>query len=65
MLRRVALREIEVPRIMSDGLATKELAHRLGFSRRTAEIYRSNILRKLEVRNSIQAVRVCWDAVHR
>lgn len=48
---------------MSEGLATKKLAHRLCIGPSTAEIYRSNILRKMEVRNAIETARVWWHAV--
>ncbi len=39
------------------GFQTKEIAHRLGLSARTVEVHRSNVLRKMGARNTIDLVR--------
>jgi DNA-binding NarL/FixJ family response regulator len=50
-------REEEVVRLIADGLTDREIASRLGVSRRTAEAHVGHILRKLGVRNRAQAVK--------
>jgi DNA-binding NarL/FixJ family response regulator len=50
-------RELEVLPLMSDGLANKEIASRLGFSTHTAKFHVESILRKLGAANRAEAVR--------
>jgi PAS domain S-box-containing protein len=49
-------REMEVLRVLSSGLPTKEMAERLGVSYYTARNQISSILRKLGVRSRLEAV---------
>jgi DNA-binding NarL/FixJ family response regulator len=49
-------REEEVLRLVADGLTDREIAVRLGVSRRTAEAHVAHILHKLGARNRAQAV---------
>ncbi len=50
-------REREVLRLIADGHSTKELAHKLGITFRTAASHRSNIMQKLDVHRSASLVR--------
>lgn len=50
-------REIEVLRLLADGLTTKAAAVRLGVSFKTAACHRSRILQKLDVDTIVLAVR--------
>ena len=52
----LTLREGEVLRLMADGLTDRQIAARLGVSRRTAEAHVGHILHKLGARNRAQAV---------
>ncbi len=47
-------REREIYDCLGEGLATKEIARRLGISRRTVDVHRSNIARKLRVESPTQ-----------
>lgn len=49
-------REIEVIRLLAEGLTSMEIAERLFLSDHTIKTHRKNILRKLNVSNSSQAV---------
>jgi len=52
----LTVREEEVRRLMADGLTDRQIATRLGISRRTAEAHVGHILHKLGARNRAQAV---------
>jgi DNA-binding CsgD family transcriptional regulator len=49
-------REIEVLRLMSDGLVNKEIAGRLGISEHTAKFHVASILGKLQASSRTDAV---------
>lgn len=49
-------REIEILQLIKQGLLSKEIAHALGISIHTVHIHRQNLLRKLGVQNSIEAI---------
>jgi DNA-binding NarL/FixJ family response regulator len=49
-------REAEVLRLLSEGLANKEIASRLSFSTHTAKFHVESILRKLGAANRAEAV---------
>lgn len=55
-LDRLTKRELEVLEALADGSASKSVAWMFGISIRTVEMHRSNILSKLGVRNTAQAV---------
>lgn len=44
-------REVEVLRLVAQGLSTKEIASRLDISARTVETHRANLMRKLNLRS--------------
>ncbi|MCC6415903.1 MAG: response regulator transcription factor [Opitutaceae bacterium] len=52
-------REIEVARLVCEGLSSKEVATRLNLSVRTVEKHRSNLMEKLGVREVASLVRYC------
>lgn len=49
-------REIEILHLIQRGLLSKEIAYKLGISIHTVNIHRQNLLRKLDVQNSIEAI---------
>ncbi|MDD3039506.1 LuxR C-terminal-related transcriptional regulator [Bacteroides sp.] len=49
-------REIEILHLIKQGLLSKEIACKLGISIHTINIHRQNLLRKLGVQNSIEAI---------
>jgi two-component system response regulator FixJ len=51
-------REVQVFRLLLEGHQNKRIAADLNCSRRTVEIHRANVFRKLEVRNLVQLVRL-------
>ncbi len=50
-------RELDVLRLMAEGLTTKEIAARLNMRFKTAACHRSRILQKLNVTSTVSAVR--------
>jgi FixJ family two-component response regulator len=61
--RRDALtaRELDVLRLLVDGLPSKLIAYELGISSRTAEHHRSAVMRKMEARTLSHLVRMALD----
>lgn len=53
---RLTNREIEILQLIKQGLLSKEIASILGISIHTVNIHRQNLLRKLGVQNSIEAI---------
>lgn len=53
----LTIREIEILRLIHEGLLSKEIAERLCISIHTVNIHRQNLLRKLGVQNAIEAIR--------
>ena len=51
-------REIEIIQLLSDGLYTKEIAEKLFISDKTVERHKTNILKKLKLRNTAQLIKV-------
>ena len=51
-------REIEILRLIQKGMLSKEIANKLCISNHTVNIHRQNLLRKLDVQNSIEAIRL-------
>ena len=54
-------REVDVLLCFADGAPNKVVAHSLGLSVRTVEVYRANMLRKLGVRSLAQALFLARD----
>jgi DNA-binding NarL/FixJ family response regulator len=50
-------REIEIVRLISEGLTSQEMADKLFISPRTVETHRANLMKKLSVKNAIELVR--------
>lgn len=48
----LSIRELEVIKLIKEGLSSKEIAAKLDISVRTAEVHRHNILKKLKLKNS-------------
>jgi DNA-binding NarL/FixJ family response regulator len=57
ILDRLTSRELEVLRLLADGLTARQVATALGISTRTAEGHVAEILRRLGARNRAEAVR--------
>lgn len=55
-------REVEIARLVTEGLSSKEIADRLNLSVRTVEKHRANIMEKLGVREVASLVRYCMQA---
>jgi DNA-binding NarL/FixJ family response regulator len=51
-------RELEVLKLVAEGLATKEIAARLDISTRTVETHRANLMRKLDVHSIARLVQI-------
>lgn len=51
-------REIEILRLIQKGMLSKEIANKLCISIHTVNIHRQNLLRKLSVQNSFEAIRL-------
>jgi two-component system nitrate/nitrite response regulator NarL len=54
-------REMEIIQFLADGLLSKEIAEKLFISVKTVERHKTNILKKLQVRNTAQMVKVATD----
>jgi len=50
-------RELEVIKLLADGLTTEEIARQLSISAKTVERHKSNILGKLNLKNTAQLIR--------
>ncbi len=50
-------REFEVAKLMSQGLSTKKIAEALGCAPSTVKTHRSNLMRKMQARNSAEVAR--------
>lgn len=55
-VHKLTKREVEILGALAKGLQSKNIAWELGISTRTVEMHRSNILTKLEAKNTSQAV---------
>ncbi len=50
-------REIEILRLVGEGLSSKEIATRLGLSLRSIESHRTHLFQKLKLRSAVELVR--------
>jgi len=51
-ISKLSEREVDVLKFIKDGLSSKEIADKLFLSSRTVEVHRSNILKKLNLKNT-------------
>jgi two-component system response regulator FixJ len=61
-LSKLSARENEVLRALTDGAANKQVAHQLGLSTRTVEVYRASGLAKLKIRSIAEFVTLVGKA---
>jgi len=61
-IAKLSSRETEVLKGLIDGRPNKQIAHELGLSPRTVEIYRANLMNKLDVRSLSEALRIAFTA---
>jgi len=54
---RLTKREIEIIKLIADGLTSQQIADKLFISPRTVETHRANLLKKMEVKNAIELVK--------
>lgn len=57
LLSSISEREMEVIRLLGDGLAIKEIGDRLCISPRTVETHKKNLLEKLELSNTVALIK--------
>ncbi len=50
-------REVEIIRLLSDGLSNQKIASQLGISHRTVDTHRTNIMQKVKVKNVAELVK--------
>ena len=62
LLDSLSLREKEVLTLVANGHTSQEIADLLGLSIQTIKIHRKNVLKKLEVKSSIQAIAILESA---
>lgn len=55
-IKGLSLREIEIIKLIREGLSSKEIANRLSIAVRTAEVHRHNILKKLGLKNTASLI---------
>ncbi|MEO6613799.1 MAG: response regulator transcription factor [Chitinophagaceae bacterium] len=55
-IKELSLREIEIIKLIKEGLSSKEIATLLNISIRTAEVHRHNILKKLGLKNTASLI---------
>lgn len=63
-IQRLTPRQRDVLRLVIDGCANKQIAAALGLSAKTVEIHRANLMRKLEVSNVAELVRLMRGNKH-
>ena len=56
-------REVEIIRLLSDGLSNQKIALQLGISHRTVDTHRTNIMQKVKVKNVAELVK--YAIVHK
>ncbi len=61
-IKRLTPREVEVLRLVAEGLSTKEIAHRLKITFKTAVSHRTHLLQKLGIHESASLVRLAIRA---
>lgn len=64
-LERLSDRELEVLQLIGSGLGTRKIAEQLHLSIKTVETYRAHIKQKLNLRNSLELIRLAIESVNR
>lgn len=59
--KKLTERELQVVRLCKEGLLSKEIADTLHISSRTVDNHKSNIFRKLGIRNVLELVRYACE----
>lgn len=57
-INQLTKRELEIVNMIKDGLSSKEIAEKLFISKRTVEVHRYNIFRKLDVNNITSLIKI-------
>ena len=52
----LSMREIEIVKLIKEGLSSKEISSDLNISARTVEVHRHNILKKLNLKNTVSLI---------
>ena len=60
-LNPLTAREIEIIRALADGMVTREISAKLFISEKTVERHKTNILKKLGLRNTAQLIKVAVE----
>jgi DNA-binding NarL/FixJ family response regulator len=55
-------REVEIIRLIAEGLTSQQMADKLFISHRTVETHRANLMKKMEVKNAIELVKKAQKA---
>lgn len=55
-IKTLSLREIEIVKLIKNGLSSKEIASELSITVRTIEVHRHNILKKLKLKNTASLI---------
>lgn len=55
-IKDLSLREIEIIKLIKEGLSSKEISSKLNISSRTVEVHRHNILKKLKLKNTASLI---------
>jgi DNA-binding NarL/FixJ family response regulator len=57
-INQLTKRELEIVNLIKDGHSSKEISEKLFISKRTVEVHRYNIFRKLEVNNITSLIKI-------
>jgi two-component system invasion response regulator UvrY len=63
-INQLTKRELEIVNMIKDGYSSKEIADKLYISKRTVEVHRYNIFRKLDVSNITSLIKVTNNTVY-
>ena len=63
-INQLTKRELEIVNMIKDGYSSKEIAEKLYISKRTVEVHRYNIFRKLDVSNITSLIKVTSSTVY-
>jgi DNA-binding NarL/FixJ family response regulator len=56
-INEITYREEQILKLLNEGLSSKEMAERLNLSKKTIDFYRSNLMRKFNLRSSVDLIR--------